>query len=40
MLSQIKTAARRSSDTLLGDFIGAAALSIILIGALYLPGIL
>ena len=40
MLSQIKTAARRSSDTLLGDFIGAAALSVILVGGLYLPGVM
>ena len=30
MLRQIKTAAERSSETLLGDFIGAAALMVTL----------
>lgn len=40
MLSQIKTAATRSSDTLLGDFIGAAALMVTLVGGLYLPGLM
>lgn len=40
MLSQIKTAAKRSSDTLLGDFVGAAALMVTLVGGLYLPGLM
>lgn len=40
MMNQIKTAASRSRDTLMGDFIGAAALMVTLIGGLYLPGVL
>jgi hypothetical protein len=40
MLSQIKTAAARSRETLLVDFVGAAALMVMLVGALYLPGTL
>lgn len=40
MLTQIKTAARRSADTLLGDFIGGAALIVTLVGGLYLPGLM
>ena len=40
MLHQIKTAAKQSRDTLLGDFIGAAALMVTLVGGLYLPGLL
>ncbi|SHK77948.1 hypothetical protein ROG8370_00146 [Roseovarius gaetbuli] len=39
MLHQIKTAAARSQDTLLADALGAAALMITLVGALYLPGL-
>ncbi len=39
MLHQIKIAAQRSGDTILGDAIGAIALMIMLIGALYLPGV-
>ncbi len=39
MIHQIKSAAFRSSDTLLGDAIGAAALMVMLVGALYLPGL-
>ncbi len=39
MIHQIKSAAARSSDTLLGDAIGAAALMVMLVGALYLPGL-
>ena len=39
MIDQIKTAAIRSSDTLLGDAIGAAALMVMLVSALYLPGL-
>ncbi|HKK86285.1 MAG TPA: hypothetical protein VJ942_12275 [Roseovarius sp.] len=38
MLRQIKTAAQSSSETLLGDFIGAAALMVTLVAALYIPG--
>ncbi len=39
MIHQIKTAAARSHDTLLGDAVGAAALMVILMGCLYLPGL-
>ncbi len=39
MLRQIKTVTRRSSDTLLGDAVGAAALMVTLVGGLYLPGV-
>jgi hypothetical protein len=39
MLHQIKTAASRASDTIVVDAIGAAALMIMLVGALYLPGV-
>ena len=39
MIRQIRTAATRSSDTLLGDALGAAALMVMLMGALYLPGL-
>ena len=39
MLHQIKTAAARSQDTLLADALGAAALMVTLVGALYLPGL-
>ncbi|MFU8834297.1 hypothetical protein [Roseovarius autotrophicus] len=37
MLHQIRTAASRAGDTILGDVIGAFALMVTLIGALYLP---
>jgi len=37
MLHQIRTTAARAGDTLLGDTIGACALMITLLGALYLP---
>ena len=40
MLRQIKTAAARSNDTLLGDAVGGAALVIMLVGGLYLPGLI
>ena len=40
MLTQFKAAAKRSSDTLLGDAIGAAALMVTLVGGLYLPGLM
>jgi hypothetical protein len=39
MLHQLKTAASRARATIVGDAIGAAALMIMLIGALYLPGV-
>ncbi|WP_299842641.1 hypothetical protein [uncultured Roseovarius sp.] len=39
MIRQLKTAAIRSSNTLLGDAMGAAALMVMLVGALYLPGL-
>lgn len=39
MLDQIKTAATRSRETLLGDLIGGAALMVALLGGLYLPGL-
>ena len=38
MLHQIKIAASRARDTIVLDAIGAAALMITLVGALYLPG--
>ncbi len=37
MIRQIKNSAIRSRDTLLGDAIGAAALMVMLVMALYLP---
>ncbi|SEK92922.1 hypothetical protein SAMN05421666_3114 [Roseovarius nanhaiticus] len=40
MLHQIKTAAARSQETLLADALGAAALVILLMGCLYMPGLL
>ena len=39
MMSQIKSAARRSSDTLLQDALGVAALIVMLLVALHLPGV-
>lgn len=39
MLHQMRTAALRSGDTIVGDAIGAVALMIMLVGALYLPGV-
>jgi hypothetical protein len=39
MIHQIKTAAARSQETLLGDAVGAAALVVMLMGFLYLPGL-
>lgn len=39
MLDQIKAAAARSQETLLSDAIGAAALVVLLMGCLYLPGL-
>lgn len=39
MIQQIKTAAARSHATLLGDAVGAAALMVMLMGCLYLPGL-
>lgn len=40
MLRQIKNTAERSSETLVGDFIGAAALMVTLVVGLYLPGLI
>ncbi len=39
MLIEIKSVIERSSDTLLADFAGAAALIVMLIIGLYLPGL-
>ncbi|WP_412505030.1 hypothetical protein [Roseovarius sp. SYSU LYC5161] len=39
MIRQIKEVAIRSRATLLWDMIGAAALMVALMGALYLPGV-
>ncbi len=39
MIRQIKSAANRSRDTLLGDAIGGAALMILLVVGLFLPGL-
>jgi len=38
MIQQIISAASRSRETLLGDAIGGAALMILLVGGLFLPG--
>ncbi|WP_297537840.1 hypothetical protein [Roseovarius sp.] len=40
MLHQIKTTATRAQDTIVGDAIGAIALMVTLVAALYLPGLL
>lgn len=40
MLNQIRSAAERSRGTLLADAAGAAALMVMLVAVLYLPGIL
>lgn len=39
MLTQIKTALDRSRDTLLQDAAGAAALVVMLVASLHLPGL-
>ena len=39
MLNEIKSVIARSQDTLLQDAAGAAALMVILVGGLYLPGL-
>jgi hypothetical protein len=39
MLHQMKTAAIRAQETILGDALGALALLVTLVGALYLPGL-
>ncbi|WP_301951091.1 hypothetical protein [Roseovarius sp. EL26] len=39
MLHQIKTVAHTSRETLLSDALGVVALMVILVGALYLPGL-
>lgn len=38
MFQPMRTAAMRVQDTILGDVIGALALLVALVGALYLPG--
>ncbi|MEM7074207.1 MAG: hypothetical protein AAGA28_08840 [Pseudomonadota bacterium] len=38
MMTQFRTAIQRSRDTLLADFVGAAALVVVLFGGLYFPG--
>lgn len=40
MMSEIKTAFRRTQDSLLQDAIGAGALVVMLVVALHLPGLL
>lgn len=40
MLHQIRTTAARAGETLAGDAIGACALIVMLIGALFLPAFL
>lgn len=40
MIAQIKAAAARSRGTLLADATGAAALGVMLMGCLYLPGLI
>ena len=39
MMNDIKSVISRSHDTLLQDAIGAASLMVILVGGLYLPGL-
>lgn len=39
MLHQIRTAARDAQDTILGDALGAVALMVSLLGALWFPGL-
>ena len=39
MIQQIKSAATHSRETLLGDAIGMAALMVMLVGGLFLPGL-
>ncbi|MGR3344567.1 MAG: hypothetical protein ACU0DI_15335 [Paracoccaceae bacterium] len=39
MLIELKTVIERTSSTLLGDFAGAAALVVMLIVGLHLPGL-
>ncbi|WP_280178363.1 hypothetical protein [Pukyongiella litopenaei] len=39
MMTQIRTALRRSQDTLLQDAAGAAALVVMLVVGLHLPGL-
>ncbi|SER45910.1 hypothetical protein SAMN04490244_101121 [Tranquillimonas rosea] len=39
MITDVKAVIHRSSDTLPQDFVGAAALVVLLIGGLYLPGL-
>ena len=39
MIEQITNLVRRSSGTLVEDLIGVAALTILLLGALHLPGL-
>lgn len=40
MIRQIKDVATRPGNTLFADAIGAAALMVALVGALYLPGLM
>ncbi|SLN40054.1 hypothetical protein AQS8620_01509 [Aquimixticola soesokkakensis] len=40
MVHDIKTAFKRSRSTLAQDFLGAASLLVILVGGLYVPGML
>lgn len=39
MFHQIRTTAIRAQETILGDALGALALLVTLVGALYLPGL-
>ena len=38
-MTELKSAIERSSATLIGDFLGAAALVVMLLVALHLPGL-
>ncbi|MCR8725703.1 hypothetical protein [Frigidibacter sp. ROC022] len=40
MLTELKALVARSSETLLEDALGVAALAVMLFGALHLPGLL
>jgi len=39
MIQQIRTSAARAGDTILADAVGAFALAVMLVGALYLPAL-
>ena len=40
MITQVRAIALRSRETIVTDFLGAAALVVTLLGSLYLPGLM